>query len=176
MKRLLGALDRTLDVFTIIMTIGIVVFVSLGVIFRFVLNYPAPWTQEMARYMFVYLTFIGSALAVREKTHITIDILVEALPRLLKTIILLLVQVGIIYFLAILSAGSWYMVQESTEVSAATLRWVKMSYIYFGVFAGTVLMIFYSLVRSVEIIIEGVKGKSNVVYDSNNPNEEGTVK
>jgi TRAP-type C4-dicarboxylate transport system permease small subunit len=167
LNRLLSILDQTLDVFTIIMTIGIVLFVTLGVFFRFVINFPAPWTQEMARYMFIYLTFIGSALAVREKTHITIDILVDVFPKLLKTIILLFVQVGIIFFLIILSIGSWYMVKESGDVSSATLRWVKMSHIYFSVFAGSILMIFYSLVRSAEIIRN--------YFQKVNPTDERTV-
>jgi TRAP-type C4-dicarboxylate transport system permease small subunit len=161
-KLLLKYLDKTLDLFTIAMTVGIVLFVSLGIVFRFVLNFSAPWTQEMARYMFIYLTFIGSAIAVRENTHITIDMLLDMFPKLLKTVILIFVQVGIISFLVILTIGSWYMVQNSGGVSTASLRWMKMSHIYFSVFAGSILMIFYTLLRAFDIIIDYAKGSKNM--------------
>jgi len=161
MKRLLAFLDKTLDVFTIIMTLGIVVCVSLQVLFRFVLEFPAPWTEEIARYMFVYLTFIGSAIAVREKTHITIEVLVERLPLVIRTFFLLFVQFGIVFFLIVLMIGSWYMVQNSGNVTSSSLLWLKMSHIYFGVFLGSVLMIFYSILRIFDIFIEFTRGQNS---------------
>lgn len=42
---------------------------------RFLFKVPVPWTEEMARYIFVWLSLLGSAKAVRVKGHIYVDIL-----------------------------------------------------------------------------------------------------
>lgn len=154
MKRLLTGIEKTLDVFLILMTLGIVILVALQVLFRYVFSFSAPWTEEIARFMFIYLTFIGSALCMREKTHITIEVLIEVLPKWLRNTILIFVQALVIWFLIIVLQGSWQMVLSSTEVRSASLVWFNYSYVYFALFFGVVLMIFYSIMRLYELIRE----------------------
>ena len=45
------------------------------VLARFVLKISAPWTEESARYVFIWMTFIGAAYGAKKKQHIRIDIL-----------------------------------------------------------------------------------------------------
>ena len=49
--------------------------VMLQIIFRFVLNRPLSWSGEAATYILVWLTFIGMAIAQRERAHVSMDIL-----------------------------------------------------------------------------------------------------
>ncbi|PYZ93008.1 hypothetical protein CR194_07355 [Salipaludibacillus keqinensis] len=147
MKKLLSFLDRALDIATISLTLLLVLLVTSQILFRFVLNVSAPWTSELSRYVFVYLTFLGSALAIRHKGHIVIEVMVDRLPKYIRYIVLMFVQLGILFFLYIVAVGSWYMVSVSSEVSTSTISWLKMSHVYFGVFSGTILMIFYSLLN-----------------------------
>jgi len=46
---------------------------------RFVINIPATWTEEAARYFFIYMTFFGAALGVRHSTHFGIPIVLSML-------------------------------------------------------------------------------------------------
>ncbi|MGM8930567.1 TRAP transporter small permease [Salinicola halophyticus] len=64
----------------VILMIALVVSVFIQVVSRYVLNSSVPWTEELARYILVYLTFIGAALAVHEKTHLNVDFFIEKLP------------------------------------------------------------------------------------------------
>lgn len=166
MKRLLNWLDKAIDGFMVLMLLGIVVTVSLQVLFRFVLNISAPWTEETARFMFIYLTYIGSALMIKEKAHIAIEVLVERLPRSIQGVVAVLIQLAIIFLLAILVQGSWIMVTSSTDVSSATMKWLSMSYIYFALFLGSILMIFYSVIRLIEVIREYFLGMAKVSDES----------
>lgn len=50
------------------------------VVRRFVLNYSSAWAEETARYAFIYLGYVGTAYAVRERAHIRFDILLQRLP------------------------------------------------------------------------------------------------
>lgn len=54
--------------------------VFLQVFSRYVLKSSVPWTEELARYALVYLTFSGAALATRRASNIRVDFVVESLP------------------------------------------------------------------------------------------------
>ena len=55
----------------ILVTISVVLVVQ--VFMRFVLNSPLVWAEELARYLLVWCTMIGTSLAVRESRHIVVD-------------------------------------------------------------------------------------------------------
>ncbi|MFA5028472.1 MAG: TRAP transporter small permease, partial [Candidatus Methylomirabilota bacterium] len=55
-----------------------VVFTS--VIFRYLLNRPLAWSEELASLLFAWITFVGAFVGFRTGTHIAIDTLVVFLP------------------------------------------------------------------------------------------------
>jgi len=59
----------------------IVAVVFIEVIRRFVLNYSSVWGEETARYAFVYLVWIGAAAAIKERSHIRIDVIFHLVPK-----------------------------------------------------------------------------------------------
>ena len=58
----------------------IVLVITVEVVRRFVMDLSSLWGEETARYTFIYLTWIGAAVAIRNRSHIRIDILVNLLP------------------------------------------------------------------------------------------------
>jgi len=58
----------------------IVLVIALEVIRRFVLMYSSVWGEETARFAFIYLVWIGAAVAVRDRAHIRIDVITHMLP------------------------------------------------------------------------------------------------
>lgn len=53
------------------------VLVILQVTTRFIINIPLSWTEELAKYLMIYIVFLGSGLAFRHNQHIAIDFLLE---------------------------------------------------------------------------------------------------
>ncbi len=53
------------------------ILVVLQVTTRFVINIPLSWTEELAKYLMIYIVFLGSGLAMRHNQHIAIDFLWE---------------------------------------------------------------------------------------------------
>ncbi len=70
--------------------LAVVVFYQ--VFTRYVLNDAAGWTEEIARYLLIAVTFLGGAMAVRRSTHIQVDFVYRFLPRAAGRVLSLLVD------------------------------------------------------------------------------------
>ena len=65
----------------------IVMTISVEVVRRFVLAYSSNWGEEVARYAFIYLAWIGAASAIKDRAHIRIDVILSFLSRTGKLLI-----------------------------------------------------------------------------------------
>lgn len=69
-----------IDLFLGILFCLIVILIFTQVLFRYLLNNSLNWTEELAKYLFVWMTFIGAACAFKDKIHIGVDFFVGLLP------------------------------------------------------------------------------------------------
>jgi TRAP-type C4-dicarboxylate transport system permease small subunit len=86
-----SAFDRLLDWITtlvkivmLVMTSVIFVIICVTVFTRYILNFVPSWSEEVPRYLLVWITYLGAALAVRYKEHISLDIFFNLLPARLR--------------------------------------------------------------------------------------------
>jgi len=78
---ILKALDRNGERWLLLVFyMTIVVVVTTEVARRFVLDYSSVWGGEVARFLFIYLAWVGASAAVRERAHIRIDAFIKLLP------------------------------------------------------------------------------------------------
>ena len=56
------------------------IVISMQVFTRYVLNDPLTWTEEVARYLMVWVCFLGSAMALKYGEHISVSFIQERLP------------------------------------------------------------------------------------------------
>ncbi len=96
---------KPLDYFAALMLFGIVTVVTGQVIWRYVFNNSLSWSEELSRYLFAWLIFVGASIAVKENTHIRVDIIFNHLDaarrRYLEVflhIVTLFVQLYFLYF------------------------------------------------------------------------------
>lgn len=60
---------------------GVIVCIMFTqVVFRYIFNNSLSWSEELIRFLFVWLTFLGGALAINNKTHIAVEFFIELLP------------------------------------------------------------------------------------------------
>jgi TRAP-type C4-dicarboxylate transport system permease small subunit len=73
-----------------------------NVIARYVFAAPIPWAEELARYSFIWLVFVGAAVCTKRGRHVAVDAAVKLLPVLGQRICDLLVKTGITLLTGIL--------------------------------------------------------------------------
>ncbi len=92
-------LSRAVDVLLSALGITMASIVILEVIFRYLLNHSLFWAEELARYILVWLTFLGATAAYHRKAHPGIDILTSKLgPRLRRANTLLVHCISLCLF------------------------------------------------------------------------------
>lgn len=151
---LLKGIDTALNwILTMIMTIMLVV-VSAQVWYRFVLNNPLAWSEEVARYLFVWISFLGSAVGVRMNVHLGIDLIDKALsPRARKVmtvVVNLLIQ---IFLLVVIFWGIKILKVVQFQKSAS--MGIPMTYPYLAVPVGSAFMLLNSLRNTWECLFSG---------------------
>ena len=82
MKILNAINDHLEEVFLVILMSLATIVVAAQVFTRFVTKSPLPWSEELARYMFLWLVWVGAAYATKERKHIKIDVMFNRLPQL----------------------------------------------------------------------------------------------
>lgn len=91
MRYILKQIDQNLERWLLLVFYAMIVMtISTEVVRRFVLSYSSIWAEEIARYAFIYLVWIGVAAAVRDRAHIRIDVLMQFLSARGKAFIYLL--------------------------------------------------------------------------------------
>lgn len=130
------------------MVAAITVVTFLQVFTRYVLEDPLIWTEELARYLFVWITLIGGAAAVRSRGHFGLDILRRFAPPLrtplgaLSTLIVF-AFLGLLFYTGILETG-----QASTQISHAI--GVRLHWAYLAIPIGAALALWHVIAHWAE--------------------------
>ncbi len=149
-SRLLFWLDTRLNwILALIMTLTLVV-VSAQVWYRFVLNDPLAWSEEMARYLFVWISFLGSAVGVRMNVHLGIDLIDKILSPKGRKIMTVLVNLLIQIFLVVVILWGIKILKVVQFQKSASMG-IPMTYPYLAVPVGSALMLINSIRSSIGV-------------------------
>ena len=161
MARIIDLYCRFLK-FTIAVFLAVMVVLVFGnVVLRYAFNSGITVSEELSRWLMVWLTFLGAIVALREHSHLGVDTLVRALPAAGKRICFVLSYGLMIYADWLLLAGSWRQtVITIGDRAPATNLSVGLFYgagIVFGISAGIVLL--YDLAR----VLTGAASEDDLV-------------
>jgi len=124
--------------FVIFWSLALIVFLQFFT--RYVLNDSLSWTEEIARYGLMWITFIGGAVVTRKKLHIAVELLSNVMrPGPLRRTLLAAIDFITLGFLALLAYFSVTII-ERMHYQRMTVFDLPMSIVYGGVGFGCFLM------------------------------------
>lgn len=138
-----------LKILVVLCLAGMVVLVFGNVALRYLFNSGISVSEELSRWFFVWLTFLGALIGLREHAHLGMDSLVSRLSATGKKVCLVIGQLLMLFSCWFIIVGSWKQVLINTSV-AAPASGLPMAILYapgvlFGVTAA--LIIVYELYR-----------------------------
>jgi C4-dicarboxylate transporter, DctQ subunit len=142
-------LDKFEDYAAVFCFAWMCIVILIAVFLRYVVHYPFPWGEELARYLMIYGVFLGISIGTRKKAHLGVEAFVNMVPKNMKKAVLLvsaLIQVGAYCWFAYLCVTLTLILQENGQ-STPSLR-VPTYLVYGALPLGFIL----SAIRSVQVL------------------------
>ena len=114
-----------------ILLLVMLVLLSLQVIGRFVFKYSNSWSEELARYMFVWFVYLTASYAVYKQAHIKIDGTMNMFPEKIRKYIALIGDlIFLIYCILLAYYSAKYTIAINLSGQVSLGLGIKMSYVY----------------------------------------------
>lgn len=125
--------------------LAIMILLVFGnVVLRYAFNSGIVVSEELSRWCLVWITFIGAVVALRERQHLGMDVLVRGMGRTGRMVCLITSHALMLYTTVLLFWGSWrqMLINWDVEAPASELStaWFYGAGVFFGLFAGLVLL------------------------------------
>ena len=112
-----------------ILSIIMTVTVLLGVFFRYVVRSPLGWSEELSRYVMIWMALLSVALCIWRHEHVGVTMFVKKIPRIAAKALILVSNVMVMYFLFVLTRYGFIMaeggkMQLSTALNTSMEWWL----------------------------------------------------
>ena len=166
-KRLISVLNMVLIVAVALLLVDVV----LGVFTRYVMGEQAKWTEELARFLLIWVSLLGGAVAFGEKAHLGVDFFVSKFHVKGRKITVVFVHLVVLFFaMTVFLYGGGRIVIDALVMEQTTpaLGW-KMGYIYLALpISGFFIVLF-----TIENLIETCVVPISELLKGDNDEEDG---
>jgi len=150
-KKTIKIMDWISYALLIIFSSAMVISTFLQVIFRYLFNSPLFWSEELSRYCFVWVVFVGAAIAMKRGAHIGVDYFEMKLPSRFKNYLKIAVNILIIFFLVITIYQSMLVVIVNMSQCSPAMK-IPMGLIYLAIPVGLSLMLGYIIITNHKLL------------------------
>ena len=129
MRKAFDLFFRFLELLIVVAMVAMVGMVFGNVVLRYGFNSGIDISEEMSRYCFIWLTYVGAIVAMRDKAHVGVDVVIKMLPRAGKKVCLflsesLMLMINVLFFI-----GTWKM-HELQVTNVSVVVGLSMIWVY----------------------------------------------
>ena len=161
MRQILSAIQRVINGVVrwvvIVLMLFMTVAVCLQILFRYVFNVPLGWTEEVARFAFVWVSFFGASALMRVREHINVTIFLDRFPPRLRAAAGFFANIGAVicvYFFLVggiaLATNEWRQLAPATQI--------PMGWVYLVIPVSSGLMAIWVVIQTIEAAL-GLRGE-----------------
>lgn len=146
-----------LSVFTTILLVVMVGNIFILVVLRYLFSYSFPWSEELTRYLMIWMGLLGASVLIRKRQHIRLTFLIDRFPASGQAILEIIFYLIEIAFLILLIQKSWVWAM-SMEIMTAPALQISMLWPALAIPVSAALMLFYSAINVIEDLQRLIKG------------------
>ena len=154
-KRISKKLERLEEISLLILVTVTLFLVVINVFLRFGFGFILTWGEELSRYLFIAITYIGASAGVRAKGHIIVDLIITQFPGTRKILLIVANFLATLFSLIIFlsSAKTAYFLRNigQTSTGLSIPMWIP----YMGVIFGSLMMFF----RFNEVFLKAIRNE-----------------
>jgi TRAP-type transport system small permease protein len=123
LDKAVAAYCKLLELLLVVLLAAMVLMVFGNVVLRYGFNSGITFSEELSRWAFVWMTFLGAIIALKDNGHLGTDMLVGRLGPTGKKVCLAIAETLMLYSVWLIFSGSWSQVVISREVEAPVTGW-----------------------------------------------------
>ncbi len=150
MQRLSVAIDQVLEVAVMILLTVLCLVTLLGVVDRYLFQSGIGWTEELGRFLLIWVSLLSATIVVHRSAHFCITFLVDMLPTRTRRGIALLLHVVAIGVLVIVFVQG-VRVTAIMRIQTSPAMDLPMNWIYLSLPVATAIMILSFIVQAVDM-------------------------
>ena len=165
MTRILDFIEKILRVLVSCFFAVMVSSITYQIILRYVFARANAWSEELARYSFVWLSMLAAAIGTRHARHMNIDYFVNRMPRHMKLFVEMGTRGLAMFFF-------WILGYKGVELCVLTMNQhstgleIPMGYVYLAIPIGAFLMILFTIEDILKILTPGPQLPKGVASDA----------
>ena len=132
MKKISEKINRYVEYITAVLLFIMVVIISLQVFCRHVLDNSLSWSEEVSRYLFIWITLLAISVGVKRGFLVSIDFLVDKLKGASKKTIEIICSLLILAFSLVMMVYGYEIATKVASQLSPALR-ISMTYVYFSI-------------------------------------------
>ncbi len=157
-------ISRIANGFEVVLISLMSIDILLGVFFRYMLVKPLPWSEDLGRYLMVWIALFGVGVVMQNKAHVAVTIFVEGMPPRVRLALFLISKILVLGFgLTMGYLGIQLLLTMMTQISPTLhipMQWVYLGFPFYG---------FFLMVSTLDQILEDIKQFRNLSTSSPNP-------
>ena len=155
LKKLDYVIEKIEDILSTVLFLSMVGIVCWSVLCRYVLRIPFLQGEELARYLMIYVVYIGTSIAVKSKSHIGVEVFVDMLPQHIKKYVKVATEILCALIFLLLFVLSLQMLNHLVATMQMTTTTHIPTYV---IFLCVPTGLFLSILRYICEIAEMIKG------------------
>lgn len=153
MRKALSAAERAVEALVrwivIVLMLVMTVTVFLQIVFRYVFNIPLGWSEEMARFSFVWVSFFGASALMRVREHVNVTVFVDNFPPRLRAVCVLVANLCALAFAYYFVVGGIALTTNEWAQLAPAMQ-IPMGWVYMVIPISAVLMAIWIMLQTIE--------------------------
>jgi TRAP-type C4-dicarboxylate transport system permease small subunit len=146
----IGRAENLLNGVNAFFLLVMVLVILLQVIARYAFNHALPWPEELGRFLFAWIVFLGTASVIQADEMLNLDLVYRYLPKRAAAVLKLVVSLIVFVFLLVMCKGGYELMIRQASQRSVGLE-VPMGIVYFVIPFATLLMALIVLLRIVRM-------------------------
>lgn len=152
MKQLRNIIDKAMRSLCAVAMAALTLLVIWQVFTRYILNHPSTWSEELAAYMFAWVTVFGAAYVFGKREHMNIPVIVERFSSVNQNSLQILAEVlNLIFALTVMVYGGFEITQLTMGQLSSSLP-LQMGYFYMCIPISGIFIALYGVLNIKDLI------------------------
>lgn len=152
MKQIRNILDKVMRVFCATAFSVMVLLTVWQVFTRYLLNHPSTWSEELASYLFAWVTILGAAYVFGKRDHMSIPVIVERFPQKIQRILAIASEVIVLLFAIVIMIYGGLSITSLGMGQLSSSLGIPMGYMYTVIPISGVFIVIYNILNIYDLL------------------------